>query len=83
MLLGPPLAARALVRTFWPMAAWAATLGALGGLGGLYLSWHADVGGGPAIVLVVALGCALAALAGRARSAAPVGGGRAGTGQPA
>lgn len=74
LLLGPPLAARLLCRTFWPMVGVAAGVGAACGVGGLYLTWHADVGAGPAIVLVVALAVALAALAGavshRARMAA-------------
>jgi ABC-type Zn uptake system ZnuABC Zn-binding protein ZnuA len=47
------------------MAATAAGLGALGGVGGLYLSWHADVGAGPAIVLVLAGTFALVALVSR------------------
>lgn len=54
LLLGPPLVARLLCRTFWPMVALAAGVGAGAGLAGLYLTWYLDVGGGPAIVLVVA-----------------------------
>ncbi len=65
LLLGPPATARLLTRTFWPMAATAAGLGALGGVGGLYLSWHADVGAGPAIVLVLAGAFVLVALGSR------------------
>lgn len=53
MLLGPALSARLLTRTFWPMVASAAALGTLAGVLGLYWSWSSDVGGGPAIVLVV------------------------------
>ncbi|MDQ3356132.1 MAG: metal ABC transporter permease [Actinomycetota bacterium] len=64
LLLGPPLAARLVCRTFWPMVAVAAGLGAACGLGGLYLTWHLAIGAGPAIVLVVALVVGLAALAG-------------------
>ncbi len=62
LLLGPPLAARLVCRTFWPMVALAAVLGALGGVAGLYISWHLEVGAGPAIVLAVAATVGLAAL---------------------
>ncbi len=62
LLLGPPLAARLVCRTFWPMVALAAVLGALGGVAGLYLSWHLEVGAGPAIVLAVAATVGLAAV---------------------
>lgn len=73
LLLGPPLAARLVCATFWPMLALAATLGALCGVGGLYLTWHVEVGAGPAIVLVVAAAVVLAALGGTARSLAGAG----------
>lgn len=53
LLLGPPAIARLTCRTFWPMAACAAAIGVLTGIVGLYLSWNWDVGGGPAIVLVI------------------------------
>ncbi len=69
LLLGPPLAARLVCRTFWPMVALAAVLGALGGVAGLYLSWHLAVGAGPAIVLAVAATVGLAALFGATRRA--------------
>lgn len=63
LLLGPPLAARMVCKTFWPMVGVGAGLGAACGVGGLYVSWYADVGAGPAIVLVVvAVVVALAAL---------------------
>ena len=78
LLLGPPLAARLVCRTFWPMVALAAVLGALCGLGGLYLTWHLAVGAGPAIVLVVATVVALAALAGATRRGREASGGGAG-----
>ena len=68
LLLGPPLAARLVCRTFWPMVALAAVLGAVGGVAGVYLSWHLEVGAGPAIVLAVAATVTLAALYGAARS---------------
>lgn len=68
LLLGPPLAARLVCRTFWPLVALAAGLGALSGVAGLYLTWHLEVGAGPAIVLVVAATVALAALYGAARN---------------
>src|SRR5918997_274379 len=54
LLLGPPLAARLVCRTFERMLAVAAVLAAVAGVAGLYLSWHLEVGAGPAIVLVVA-----------------------------
>ena len=54
LLLGPALSARLLTRTFWPMVGVAAALGVLAGVVGLYWSWGSAVGGGPAIVLVVA-----------------------------
>ena len=62
LLLGPPVAARLLCRTFWPMVGVAALLGAACGMGGLYLTWYLEVGAGPAIVLVVAVAVALAAI---------------------
>lgn len=65
LLLGPPVAARVLCRTFWPMAGLSAALGASCGSAGLYLTWYVDVGAGPAIVLTVAAVFVLA-LAGRA-----------------
>lgn len=65
LLLGPPVAARALCRTFWPMVATGAALGAGSGVAGLYATWYLDVGAGPAIVLVVAT-VFLLSLAGRA-----------------
>lgn len=65
MLLGPALSARLVTRTFWPMVGLAAVLGTLAGVLGLYWSWSSDVGGGPAIVLVVS-GLFVIATAGRA-----------------
>ena len=53
LLLGPPATARLVSRRFWPMAGLAAGLGAAAGLAGLLLTWHLEVGAGPAIVLVV------------------------------
>ncbi len=61
MLLGPALSARLLTRTLWPMVALAGGLGTLAGVLGLYWSYSSAVGGGPAIVLVVAMLFALAA----------------------
>jgi manganese/iron transport system permease protein len=55
MLLGPALTARLLVARLWPMVGLAALLGATAGIAGLYWSWTSDVGGGVAIVLVVAI----------------------------
>lgn len=54
MLLGPALSARLVTRSFWPMLATAACLGALAGVAGLYWSWSSSVGGGAAIVIAVA-----------------------------
>ena len=54
LLLGPPVSARMLCRRFWPMVLVSAALGTGAGIAGLYGSWHLDVGGGPAIALVVA-----------------------------
>lgn len=54
LLLGPPVAARVLCRTFWPMAGLSGLLGASCGIAGLYVTWYVDVGAGPAIVLCVA-----------------------------
>ena len=77
LLLGPPLAARLVCRTFWPMVALGAALGALGGVAGLYISWHLEVGAGPAIVLAVAATVGLAALYAATRSGMASSGGYA------
>ena len=61
LLLGPPVVARLVCRTFWPMLAVAAAVGAVAGVAGLYLSWHLELGAGPAIVLVVTGAVAIAA----------------------
>lgn len=53
LLLGPPVTARLPCRSFGSLLAAGAAIGAASGLLGLYLSWHVDVGGGPAIALVV------------------------------
>jgi len=73
LLLGPPVTARMLCETFWRMAACAASLGVAASLGGLYLSWYVDVGGGAAIVLVVAATFVVVAMGVRlaGRGAAP------------
>ena len=54
LLLGPPATARLLCQTFWRMLACAGSLGVAASIAGLYLSWYVEVGGGAAIVLVVA-----------------------------
>jgi manganese/iron transport system permease protein len=77
VLLGPPLAARLVCRTFGRMLAVAAVLAALAGVAGLYLSWHFEVGAGPAIVLVLAAGVAVAAAGRGVLSARDRRGGRA------
>lgn len=63
LLLGPPATARLVCRRFWSMAACAAGVGALAAIAGLYLSYYVSVGGGAAIVLVIAVGFGLTALA--------------------
>lgn len=73
LLLGPPVTARLLCRSFWPMAACSAGLGVGASLAGLYLSWYVEVGGGAAIVLILASTFTLVAIAKRL-----TGGGRAG-----
>jgi ABC-type Mn2+/Zn2+ transport system permease subunit len=69
LLLGPPATARLVCRRFWSMAALAAGLGAAAGVAGLALTWHLDVGAGPAIVLVVTALYLVTALAARLRGA--------------
>jgi len=64
MLLGPALSARLVTRTFWPMVATAACLGALAGIVGLYWSWSSSVGGGAAIVIAISATFAVLAAAG-------------------
>ena len=54
LLLGPPLIARQLTRSFAQMCMASAGIGAAAGIAGLYWSWHANVGAGAAIVLVIA-----------------------------
>jgi len=53
-LVIPPVTARLLADSFGRLFALSALLGGLGGLGGVYLSWHADVSSGAAIVLLQA-----------------------------
>jgi ABC-type Mn2+/Zn2+ transport system permease subunit len=59
------------------MVALGAVLGALGGVAGLYISWHLEVGAGPAIVLAVAATVGLAALYAATRSGKASSGGYA------
>jgi ABC-type Zn uptake system ZnuABC Zn-binding protein ZnuA/ABC-type Mn2+/Zn2+ transport system permease subunit len=63
LLLGPPLIARQVARSFPVMVGAGAAIGAAAGVAGLYWSWHMDVGAGAAIVLVIASLYALVALA--------------------
>jgi ABC-type Mn2+/Zn2+ transport system permease subunit len=74
LLLGPPVAARLMCRTFWPMLGLAAAVGAGCGVVGLYLTWHLDVAAGPAIVLVTAAAAGVAAVGARARERGLAGG---------
>lgn len=71
LLLGPPLIARHLARSFAGMVGSAAAIGAAAGVAGLYWSWHADVGAGAAIVLVIAAVYGLVAAAAFAWRRAP------------
>ena len=72
LLLGPPLIARQISRSFAVMCAASAAVGAAAGVAGLYWSWHANVGAGAAIVLVIASLYALVAAASLARRFLPV-----------
>ena len=54
LLLGPPLIARQVSRSFGRMVIASAAIGAAAGIAGLYWSWHMNVGAGAAIVLVIA-----------------------------
>jgi ABC-type Zn uptake system ZnuABC Zn-binding protein ZnuA/ABC-type Mn2+/Zn2+ transport system permease subunit len=71
LLLGPPLIARHVARSFAAMCAASAAIGAAAGVAGLYWSWYENVGAGAAIVLVVAGLYALVALASRLGRLAP------------
>ena len=72
LLLGPPLIARQLTRSFASMCAVSAAVGAAAGVAGLYWSWYENVGAGAAIVLVIAALYALVAAASLARRLRPV-----------
>jgi ABC-type Zn uptake system ZnuABC Zn-binding protein ZnuA/ABC-type Mn2+/Zn2+ transport system permease subunit len=72
LLLGPPLVARHVSRSFPTMCAAAATVGAAAGVAGLYWSWYENVGAGAAIVLVIAALYALVAIASLARRFVPL-----------
>ena len=71
LLLGPPLIARHVCRSFASMCAASGAIGAAAGIAGLYWSWYENVGAGAAIVLVIAALYALVALASRLRRLAP------------
>jgi ABC-type Zn uptake system ZnuABC Zn-binding protein ZnuA/ABC-type Mn2+/Zn2+ transport system permease subunit len=71
LLLGPPLVARQLSRSFAAMVGASAVIGAGAGVAGLYWSWHMDVGAGAAIVLVIAALYALVAIVSLAWRLAP------------
>jgi ABC-type Zn uptake system ZnuABC Zn-binding protein ZnuA/ABC-type Mn2+/Zn2+ transport system permease subunit len=71
LLLGPPLIARQVTRSFASMCAASAAIGAAAGIAGLYWSWYENVGAGAAIVLVIAALYALVAVAALARRLAP------------
>ena len=72
LLLGPPLIARHVARSFGGMVAAAAATGAAAGVAGLYWSWHTDVGAGAAIALVIAGLYGLVAAGSLARRRLPV-----------
>jgi ABC-type Mn2+/Zn2+ transport system permease subunit len=74
-LIAPAASARALTRRLGPMVAAAAAIGVACGLGGLYLSFYADVAAGAAIaallVAVFVLSCTGSPAARLRRSASP------------
>ncbi|HEX8052240.1 MAG TPA: zinc ABC transporter substrate-binding protein, partial [Thermoleophilaceae bacterium] len=72
LLLGPPLIARHVCRSFASMCAASGAIGAAAGVGGLYWSWYENVGAGAAIVLVIAALYALVATASLALRLRPV-----------
>ena len=59
-LIGPAAAARALTRRVAPMIAVAASLGAIAGVGGLYISYYLEVAAGAAIASVLVIAPCLA-----------------------
>jgi zinc/manganese transport system substrate-binding protein/manganese/iron transport system substrate-binding protein len=71
LLLGPPLIARHVCRSFGSMCAASGAIGASAGIAGLYWSWYENVGAGAAIVLVIAALYALVATASLARRLRP------------
>ena len=71
LLLGPPLVARRVTRSFGAMCAVSAIVGATAGVAGLYWSWHENVGAGAAIVLVIAGLYAIVTVASLARRLRP------------
>ena len=72
LLLGPPLIARQITRSFASMCMASAAVGAAAGVAGLYWSWYENVGAGAAIVLVIAALYALVAVASLARRWRPL-----------
>jgi ABC-type Zn uptake system ZnuABC Zn-binding protein ZnuA/ABC-type Mn2+/Zn2+ transport system permease subunit len=69
LLLGPPLIARHVCRSFAAMCWTSAGIGAAAGVAGLYWSWYENVGAGAAIVLVIAALYAVVATASAAARA--------------
>lgn len=51
MLITPAATARLLTDRLWAMAATAGTIGAISGVGGLYVSWYQSIASGSAVVL--------------------------------
>jgi ABC-type Mn2+/Zn2+ transport system permease subunit/ABC-type Zn uptake system ZnuABC Zn-binding protein ZnuA len=72
LLLGPPLVARQVTRSFAAMCVVSAVVGAGAGIAGLYWSWYENVGAGAAIVLVIAALYVLVATASLARRLRPL-----------
>lgn len=70
VLVAPAAAARLLTRRLAPMMALAVLLGALAGVGGLYLSYYADLAAGASIASLLVAGYLLARLAATVRTCA-------------
>jgi ABC-type Mn2+/Zn2+ transport system permease subunit len=62
-LIAPAVAARAVTRRVPPLIAVSCTLGVVCGIGGLYVSYYADIAAGAAIAGLLVLSAALTASA--------------------
>lgn len=70
VLVAPPAAARLLTRRLAPMMALAVVLGALAGVGGLYLSYYARIAAGASIASMLVVAWLLARLAATVKACA-------------